>query len=135
MKSIQYTVILTAMLFIHSDLLSQVRKFPSPPSADTIKNPYKGHDETIIEGKKIYVRFCVTCHGDKGKGDGAAAPSLNKPPADHTSAFVQKQTDGALFWIIAEGNMPMPKYKRVLTPVQTWAVVNYVRTLGKPVKK
>jgi mono/diheme cytochrome c family protein len=131
-----YTMTLLVFVSVTSfSQTSQVRKFPSPPSADTIKNPLKGKPETLVDGKKTYVRFCVTCHGEKGKGDGLAAAALNKPPADHTSTFVQKQTDGALFWIIAQGNNPMPKYRRVLTDAQTWAVVNYIRTLAKPLKK
>jgi mono/diheme cytochrome c family protein len=125
-----------ALIFIllissFSNTFSQTRKFPSPPSADAIVNPLKGNAEATSEGKKIYTLYCVTCHGSKGKGDGIAAPGLSRPPADHTSDFVQKQTDGALFWIITEGNNPMPTYKTTLTEAQRWQVVNYVRTLAK----
>ncbi len=114
---------------------SQTKKFPSPPSADTIKNPLKDNQASIAIGKLTYVKYCVTCHGDKGKGDGIAAPGLAKPPADHTSRFVQSQTDGALYWIISAGNNPMPTYKKTLTPTQRWQVVNYIRTLAKNSKK
>ena len=111
--------------------LSQSRKFPSPPSADATVNPLKGNAESILEGKKIYTLYCVTCHGSKGKGDGIAAPGLSKPPADHTSDFVQKQTDGALYWVITQGNNPMPTYKTTLTDLQRWQVINYIRSLAK----
>ena len=111
--------------------ISQTRKFPSPPSADALSNPFKGNAEATAEGKKIYTLYCVTCHGSKGKGDGIAAPGLSRPPADHTSDFVQKQTDGALFWIISEGNNPMPTYKSTLSETQRWQVVNFIRTLAK----
>jgi mono/diheme cytochrome c family protein len=47
---------------------------------------------------------------------------------------VQKQKDGALYWIITEGNRPMPTYKTTLTPIQRWEVVNYIRTLAKEKK-
>lgn len=114
---------------------AQVKKFPSPASADTIKNPLKGNAESVIAGKKIYTQLCVTCHGDKGKGDGIAAPGLAKPPADHSSAFIQSQKDGALFWIITVGNNPMPSYKTTLTATQRWQVINYIRTLAKTTKK
>jgi mono/diheme cytochrome c family protein len=128
-------LIITLLLcFFFNSASSQSRKFPSPPSADAIINPLKGNAGAIMEGKKIYTLYCVTCHGNKGKGDGIAAPGLSKPPADHTSDFVQKQTDGALFWIITEGNNPMPTYKTTLTETQRWQVVNYVRTLAKPKK-
>jgi len=121
-------------LFQFTNSFSQNKKFPSPSYADTIINPLKGNTNAIIEGKKIYIQFCVTCHGAKGKGDGIAAPGLPKPPADHTSAFVQKQKDGALFWIITMGNNPMPSYSKVLTDTQRWELVDYIRTLAKSSK-
>ena len=130
--SLARTLILTILIcFYFSNAFSQSRKFPSPASANAIINPLKGNAEATSEGKKIYTQYCVTCHGNKGKGDGIAAPGLAKPPADHTSDFVQKQTDGAIFWIISEGNNPMPTYKTTLTETQRWQVVNYIRTLVK----
>ncbi len=120
---------LIIFLFCFKQTFSQQRKFPSPVSADAISNPLKGNIQATLEGKKIYTLYCVACHGVKGKGDGIAAPGLSRRPADHTSDFVQKQTDGAIFWIITEGNNPMPTYKTTLTETQRWQVVNYIRTL------
>jgi mono/diheme cytochrome c family protein len=128
-------VLFTAALLCFTTAHSQTKKFPAPASADTIKNILKGDETSIVNGKKIYIQYCVTCHGDKGKGDGIAAPGLSKPPADHSSGFVQNQTDGALFWIITRGNIPMPAYGTTLTVVQRWQVVNYIRTLAKKSKK
>jgi len=128
-------LIMTVMIcFFFGSAFSQSHKFPSPPSADAINNPLKGNAQATSEGKKIYTQYCVPCHGGKGKGDGIAAPGLSKPPADHTSDFVQKQTDGALFWIISEGNNPMPTYKTTLSESQRWQVVNFIRTLAKTKK-
>ena len=134
--SLQKRTILLSLFvsFLFSNALSQSRKFPSPPFADTITNPLKGNTIATLEGKKIYTQYCVTCHGDKGKGDGIAAPGLSKPPADHTSAFVQGQKDGAIFWVITNGNNPMPTYLKTLTVTQRWQVVNYIRTLAKKPK-
>ena len=120
-----------AMCFTVTTAFSQSKTFPSPPSANALVNPVRGNSGATAEGKKIYELYCVTCHGKKGKGDGIAAPGLSKRPADHTSDFVQKQTDGALYWIITEGNNPMPTYKTTLTEAQRWEVVNYIRTLAK----
>ena len=134
-KSLKTTLLfaIAACCSINADC--QAKKFPSPPSADAVKNPLKGNEASIADGKKVYARLCVTCHGDKGKGDGIAAPGLSKPPADHSSAFVQMQTDGALYWIISNGNLPMPAYQTTLTPTQRWQVINYIRTLDKKTKK
>jgi mono/diheme cytochrome c family protein len=106
----------------------------APPSANNLTNPLKINSETVEAGKNIYNTYCFVCHGAKGKGDGVAAAGLKVRPADHTSAKVQSQTDGAIFWKMSEGRSPMPAYKSVLTETQRWQVVEYIRTLGKPRK-
>ena len=105
--------------------------FKAPPTADAVANPLKGDASAALAGGKLYKQQCAACHGDKGKGDGAAAAALAKPPANHTTAGVQKQTDGAIFWKITNGNNPMPGYK-FLTETQRWQLVNFIRTLAKP---
>ena len=122
-------LILALLLCLYfSNAFSQSRKFPSPASADARPSRPRRRcsDSTALRDRP--------CHGSKGKGDGIAAPGLSKPPADHTSDFVQKQTDGALFWIISQGNNPMPTYKTTLNETQRWQVVNFIRTLAKTKK-
>jgi mono/diheme cytochrome c family protein len=36
------------------------------------------------KGKIIYVRYCASCHGTTGQGDGAIAPDLRVAPTDLT---------------------------------------------------
>ena len=36
-------------------------------------------------GSAMYERYCASCHGVSGKGDGPVAPSLRRPPADLTT--------------------------------------------------
>jgi mono/diheme cytochrome c family protein len=83
----------------------------------------------------LYQHICAVCHGSSGKGDGVAATGLNVTPADHTSQFVQLQTDGSLFWEISNGHAPMPAYKNVITAKQRWELINYIRTLDKTKSK
>lgn len=108
--------------------------FVAPASANDLKNPLKDNAAATAEGKKIYDNNCAVCHGAKGKGDGVAAAGLNKAPADHTSAAVQSQSDGAIFWKITQGNNPMPAYKTIYSETQRWQLVNYIRTLSKTKK-
>jgi mono/diheme cytochrome c family protein len=35
-------------------------------------------------GRDMYVRYCASCHGSEGRGDGPLAPSLTRLPADLT---------------------------------------------------
>jgi mono/diheme cytochrome c family protein len=127
------SLIAGTVLLMSSTVVSLQQKTPwvAPSSADTIKNPLKGNADATTAGKKIYTTYCVVCHGDKGKGDGIAAAGLNPRPADHTSAKVQSQTDGAIFWKLATGRAPMASYDKTLSRTQRWQVINYMRTLKK----
>ncbi len=123
------------IIFFSGVVHGQSSKFTAPAWADTIKNPLKENSAAAVDGKALYTTYCVACHGNKGKGDGPAAAGLSKLPADHTSSIVQKQTDGALFWMISNGNTPMPAYSQSLSKTQIWELVNYIRSLSKQSKK
>ena len=103
----------------------------APVSANDLTNPYKGNAAETAKGKVLYMQMCSVCHGNKGKGDGVAGVNLKPRPADHTSAQVQDQTDGALFWKMTNGNPPMASYKSILNDEQRWDLVNFIRTLKK----
>ncbi len=41
----------------------------------------EGLSRTQTEGKRLFVHYCVTCHGERGEGDGQNAYNLDpKPP-------------------------------------------------------
>lgn len=103
----------------------------APASADAVENPFKKDAAATAEGKKIYETVCSVCHGLTGIGDGAAAANLKPKPADHTTAAVQKQSDGAIFWKLTEGRGQMASYEDVYTEKERWALVNFIRTLNK----
>jgi mono/diheme cytochrome c family protein len=107
----------------------------APASANDVPNPRKDNPASVTEGKTIYAKYCVVCHGTSGKGDGVAAAGLQVPPADHSSAKIQAQTDGAIYWKVTTGRSPMPGFKSTLTDEQRWDLVDYIRTLAKAKKK
>jgi mono/diheme cytochrome c family protein len=110
---------------------AQSTPWPVPKTGQDLKNPDAHDASSIKNGKTLYISYCTPCHGNKGKGDGPASASLNPKPADHTSAAVQAESDGALFYKISEGHghTAMPPFKAVLSIDQRWAVVNYIRAL------
>ncbi len=114
---------------------AQTKPWVAPPTAKEVKNPISPEPSTLKAAKTLYIANCAPCHGTNGKGDGPAAAALNPKPADHTSAAVRNETDGALFWKISEGHTTMPTYKTIFTPAQRWELVNYIRTLSKPSPK
>jgi mono/diheme cytochrome c family protein len=41
--------------------------------------------ELLNQGYEVYMQFCYACHGEKGQGNGPAAPGMRPPPRDFTS--------------------------------------------------
>ena len=133
-------IVFIATLVVVSNLIftktfAQQKPWATPKEAQAIKNPVAANTTSLAEGKKLYVSNCTPCHGDKGRGDGPAAQALVPKPADHSSALVQSETDGSLFWKLSQGRKPMPAYGKTLTEQQRWELVNYIRTLAKTPKK
>jgi mono/diheme cytochrome c family protein len=126
--------------FLISGLLIQAKSFYSssgndeewkaPERASRRKNPIPTDGNSIAAGKTVYAKECFSCHGVTGKGDGPAARALPKSPGDLSDPKMWEQTDGALFWKITTGKVPMPYYEKLLTEEQRWNVVNYIRTLA-----
>ena len=117
-----------SVLLISLSSSAQDGSWKAPESADKLENPVSYDRNVKNEAKTLYTEHCLICHGKKGDGKGVAA--MNDPdPADLRSDYVQKQTDGAIFWKITEGHDRMIAYKGVLTEQQRWILVSYIREL------
>lgn len=91
------------------------------------------------EGKKLYLTYCSSCHGETGKGDGPAAQSLPVKPANHTAGTVMNQlTDKFLTEIISKGggavgkSPMMPAWGGALKEGQVQDIVAYLRSIANP---
>lgn len=101
-------------------------------SAD-LANPYrplekedpKRYFQALKEGKDLYYRNCLFCHGDHLDGKGPAAPALSPPPADfHASP----RPEPYLFWRVAKGEArsAMPAWEEELSQEDLWKVLLWV---------
>ena len=131
LRSTAFITILLLFNLTFFKSFAQKKAWLTPKLAQSVKNPFAGDKAAAGDGKALYVTNCAPCHGTKGKGDGPAAAALNPKPADHSSAAVQGETDGSLFWKLTTVRSPMPSYKTILSEKQRWEVVNYIRTLAR----
>lgn len=124
------------LLLLFAAIVSPARaqeRWTAPAEADTLDNPFRMDDaEETAQGEELYLTWCSTCHGERGDGAGEAGQAWDPPPADFTSEEVRKQSDGALFWKLSNGNPPnMLSYEKVLSEEERWRIVTYLRHLAK----
>ena len=110
--------------------LNQESVWKVPSRQARKKNPLPESSEVLAAGKIVFEKQCVSCHGTSGVGDGVAAKDLEKHPGDLTSAAVQAQSDGALFWKISTGRAPMTAFGDTLSVEERWQVVRHIRTFA-----
>ena len=97
------------------------------------------HTEAIERGKHMYVRYCASCHGDTGQGDGPGGANLAVKPQNLTIGEVMNPLPNHfLHRIIAEGpqvvglSSLMPPFKPQLGDRQIDEIIVYLRTLATP---
>jgi len=131
-KSLMILLGLAISAFLTNGFVMAQEAWVAPAEAKGYKNTQKKTAASVEAGKKVYLKYCVLCHGGQGKGDGASSGSLEVKPADFTDQKRMKaQTDGELAWKILSGRGPMPAWGPVLQETDIWDVINYVRSLAK----
>ncbi|MFV5687857.1 c-type cytochrome [Flavobacterium sp. ZT3R25] len=80
----------------HSELMNETREWLKQELDEKYNQPVSlGTEEQLAQGKDIFIKYCATCHGSDGKGDGPGATTLQPKPADFTdpehSSFYSNQ--------------------------------------------
>jgi len=103
------------------------------PAADAQKkNPNKADKASLDVGRDQWGKYCKSCHGKMGEGDGPKAEELKTELADFTTSKFQSQSDGALFYKITKGRDEMPSsHKKNIEDDDVWNIINFMRTFGK----
>jgi len=111
----------------------RVRLLGIPDEYRGMQNPLPPTPPNLQQGEKRYAEFCGSCHGPDGSGDTPLGHALYPRPRDLRSAPVQTQSDGELFWMVAQGirysGMPAGRYQH--TEEQMWQMVLHLRALGR----
>lgn len=102
------------------------------PKPYQLNNPLPKTLEVLDEGKRIWTRECMVCHGDAATGEGPYRQGIEPVPPDFSAqADYADFTDGDYFWRISEG-VPwtaMPTWKEQYTENERWALVHYIREI------
>jgi mono/diheme cytochrome c family protein len=96
-----------------------------------VKDPWVSTPEIITYGKKVFMTNCAMCHGNEGKGDGAAGAALNPKPRN----FVEgKWTQGPgitdHFKVLQNGikGGSMASYAH-FKAADRWALLHYIESI------
>lgn len=126
--------LLTAVMLIGLVLLGATQGVGSQESREEAKklvNPVPADAASIEDGRKAYVRYCASCHGPRGKGDGSMALSGGTPSNLTDEDWDHGSTDGEIFIVIRDGvSNDMEGYKDRLSEKQMWNLINYLRSIG-----
>lgn len=124
-------IVLMAGLVAMNVPQQQPKAWPVPAEFKSMKNPVKATAESVEMGSMLYKKYCASCHGKEGLGDGVKARSLETFPGDFSGAFYQNQTDGEHFYKTKMGRDEMPAYDKKVSDEDIWNMVNYMRTFKK----
>lgn len=85
----------------------------------------------VAKGQTLFTQNCAACHGAGAKGDGPAAATLRRPPADLTTGHaIPHSDDDYLYWITngIEGT-DMPAFGGKLDESSIRDIIAFVRSL------
>jgi mono/diheme cytochrome c family protein len=139
MRLVERLVVACVMpLLLQTGCQRGAEKPPGDPLLGAIRAEEREGDLSYTEslGRHLFVQYCVTCHGDEGKGDGQNASNLSPPPPDMTAS--QNMQDATYIRkVIAEGSAGMgraplsPPWGRTLSGQQMDDLVAYCQSLSR----
>lgn len=111
---------------------------PSQPVAVApqmdLKSVFLATDANIAKGQALFQANCISCHGEKADGQGAAAKALTPPPRnflDPAAKWTRSRDPAEIFQSISQGSpgTAMVGFSAMLKPEDRWAIVHFLGSL------
>jgi len=103
---------------------------------EQLPNPVPASLQSLKNGEVLFDRYCTTCHGPDGHGDGPVAgpPFGTGPfglvlPVGGPASVAKAFSDGHIYTTITLGRGRMPSYRRIPAD-ERWDIVNYIREIN-----
>ncbi len=93
--------------------------------------PIPVDESTLRRGQERFNIYCTPCHDHSGGGQGLVVRRGYPPPVDLASERVRTMPDGQIFATITNGVRNMPAYRKQIPVEDRWAIVTWVRVLGR----
>lgn len=95
-----------------------------------LKSPLPTKKEYLDQGKELFTRFCIQCHGEKGAGDGSMTETAGgKYPVVPSYESRKGLPEGKMFHTLTYGKGLMGSHAGQLNKKERWIVIQYVKTL------
>jgi mono/diheme cytochrome c family protein len=97
--------------------------------------------QELNSGKRIYMEYCMACHGPQGDGKGVASKGMSNPPRDFTTGIFkfgkvvsgELLHDSTLVEIIRKGLHGTAMLPWDISEQQAYNVVQYIKTFAPDV--
>jgi len=138
----RYQMSLSLFVLASLLLIAGCSRDPRSTEADPLMDVFlrqaqeEGLSREQTMGKRLFLHYCATCHGDRGEGDGQNAYNLDPTPPDFKETL---NLNPPSYWrqIIeggsaALGRSPLcPPWGREMTSRQIDSIVSYMSTLSE----
>ncbi|NOZ46738.1 MAG: cytochrome c [Chlorobi bacterium] len=109
-------------------------QYPNTPegkiaAGNELKNPVLLNKESLKDGEKMYKRFCIDCHGEKGDGKGYLFTSGKYPVQPRTLIDNDLKTRpvGQIYHVITLGSAVMGAHGSQIAPNDRWKIIHYIK--------
>ncbi len=123
---------------IESRKVEKMIEGAQPPEVQVLMT--REREKILKRGKSYFQKFCIHCHGESGKGDGAATHYLTPLPRDlssgifkfHSTKNIALPLDRDLYRTIEKGipGTAMPAWGEVLSTEAIQSLVQYLKTFS-----